>query len=104
MDKNEKPKIGKNMGNAGKGRPKGAPNKATALAREAIANFVDGNADKLQGWLDDIAADKGSLAAFQCFTDLLEYHVPKLSRAEVTGKDGGNLTIEIVKYADCKDS
>jgi hypothetical protein len=24
------------------------------------------------------------LAAFKCFADVLEYHVPKLSRAEVT--------------------
>jgi glycosyltransferase involved in cell wall biosynthesis len=28
----------------GSGRPSGVPNKSTTLAREAIANFVDGNA------------------------------------------------------------
>lgn len=69
--------------NAGKGRPKGSPNKATANAREAIARLVDGNAERLQEWLDQIAEDEGPKAAFQCFSDLLEYHVPKLSRAEV---------------------
>jgi hypothetical protein len=70
------------------GRPKGSPNKATAAAREAIARFVDGNADRLQGWLDEIHRDRGAEAAFSCFTSLLEYHVPKLQRSEVTGKDG----------------
>ena len=75
--------------NAGMGRPKGVPNKATANAREAIARFVDGNAERLQGWLDEIAATDGPKAAWQCFMDTLEFHVPKLARTEVTGKDGG---------------
>lgn len=79
--------------NAGKGRPKGSPNKATKAAREAIASFVDGNADRLQGWLDEIAAEKGALEAFRAFTDLLEFHVPKLARTEVTGKDGGPVVV-----------
>lgn len=65
------------------GSRKGIPNKATANAREAIARFVDGNADRLNGWLDEIEAKDGPKAAFACFTDLLEYHVPKLSRAEI---------------------
>ena len=72
----------------GPGRPKGLPNKTTAQAREAIARFVDGNADRLQGWLDQIAEEKGPQAAFDCFSSLLEYHVPKLARHEHTGQDG----------------
>jgi hypothetical protein len=71
------------------GRVAGTPNKATAAAREAIARFVDGNADRLQGWLDEIAEEKGAQAAFDCFSSLLEYHVPKLQRTETTGADGG---------------
>ena len=73
----------------GGGSRKGIPNKSTAQAREAIALFVDGNAERLQGWLDQIAEDKGPQAAFDCFTSLLEYHVPKLARHELTGQDGG---------------
>jgi hypothetical protein len=38
----------------GGGSRAGIPNKATAAAREAISRFVDGNADLLQGWLDEI--------------------------------------------------
>lgn len=75
------------------GRKKNVPNKSTALARESIAIFVDGNTAKLQGWLDEIALQEGPLAAFQCVRDLLEYHVPKLARSELTGKDGKDLTI-----------
>lgn len=67
------------------GQGKHGPPKAKLAAREAIARFVDGNADRLNAWLDQIEAADGPKAAFQCFADLLEYHVPKLSRAEVSG-------------------
>lgn len=90
-------KTSKNLG----GRPKGAPNKSTKAAREAIAAFVDGNAHRLTGWLDQVAegvmdkdGEKWIVApspekAFQMFQSVVEYHVPKLARTEVTGKDGG---------------
>ena len=32
----EEPKVGKNTGNRGKGRPKGSPNKTTAIIKDAI--------------------------------------------------------------------
>lgn len=79
---------------AGKGQPKtggralGTSNKATQRAREAITTFIDGNAERLQGWLDDIATTEGPKAAFNCFTDLIEFSVPKLSRTEHSGIDG----------------
>ena len=84
MTKTAKPRGGYKGGNR-----KGIPNKATANAREAIARFVDGNADRLNGWLDEIYAADGPKAAFQCFTDLIEFHVPKLARTEHTGEGGG---------------
>jgi hypothetical protein len=71
------------------------PNKSTQAAREAIARFVDGNADRLQGWLDQIAEEKGPQAAFDCFSTLLEYHVPKLARQEITGQDNGPVKVQI---------
>jgi hypothetical protein len=71
------------------GSRKGRPNKSTAAAREAIAVFVDGNVERLQEWLDRIAVENGPLAAFKCFTELVEYHVPKLARTEHTGANGG---------------
>lgn len=83
----------------GGGSRKGVPNKSTAQAREAIAMFVDGNADRLQGWLDQIAEDKGPQAAFDCFTSLLEYHVPKLARHEHTGQNGDKIKVEVTWMA-----
>lgn len=71
----------------GGGSRKGIPNKATQAAREAIAEFVDGNAHRLQDWLDRIAEDDPE-KAFSLFQSVIEYHVPKLARSELTGKDG----------------
>lgn len=80
------------------GRTQGTPNKVTARAREAIALLVEGNITRMQGWLDEIAEGKlgkdGSFIlqpnptkAFELLQSLLEYHVPKLSRAEMTVDD-----------------
>jgi hypothetical protein len=80
---------------AGPGRPKGVVNKSTSNAREAIARFVDGNAHRVQQWLDAIAKENGPLMAFRCYTDMIEYHVPKLSRTELTGKDDGPVQVTI---------
>lgn len=90
-------KTGKkcNLPGPGPGRPKGVPNKSTIQAREAIAAFVDGNSERLQGWLDQIAETDGPKAAFQCLMDVMEYHVPKLARTELTGKDGGAVKSEV---------
>ena len=141
--------------NAGKGRPKGSPNKATATAKEAIAMLADGMTGELQTWLRQAAHGVGvayvpweqpedwdgppppgakgkgkaivvpvlgengnplpvSLAdamagtlppgatiewvvrpqpgpATDTMLRALEYHIPKLSRAEVTGRDGKDL-------------
>lgn len=68
------------------GRVKGTPNKATKAAREAIAEFVEGNAHRLQGWLDEIAAEEGARTAMECFKDLIEYHIPKQARMTVDGE------------------
>ena len=49
----------------------------------------------MQGWLDQIAVKDPKLA-YDCFMDVVEYHVPKLQRTEVTGKDEGPLQVEDV--------
>lgn len=93
-------------------RPKGTPNRATAAAREAIAAFVDGNAGRLQGWLDRVADgvtdDEGKYvvkpdpkAAFEMFQSVVEYHIPKLARTETTGPDGGPQEL-VVKWQEPK--
>lgn len=79
------------------GSRKGCPNKSTVAAREAIAVFVDGNANRLQEWLNLIAEKDGPLAAFRCFAEVLEYHVPKLARTELTGARGGPIQAQGVQ-------
>jgi len=91
----------KQQTNNPKGRPAGSPNKSTAMAREAIAKFVDGNSDKLQGWLDEIAMSEkhGPKVAFDCFMQVAEYHVPKLARVEQVG-DTDKPIVHIFKWKD----
>ena len=91
---------------SGQGRPKGAPNKATADARRAIASFVDDNAGRLQGWLNQIAdgvkhEETGEFIvspnpekAFNLFQSVIEYHVPKLARTVVAGDPENPLHVE----------
>ena len=98
------------------GRPRGAVNKATMTAREAIAAFVDDNSRRMDELLDQIAGgvpkrvvETGEIvkntdgtiawqvepnpkAAFDAIQSVIEYHIPKLARVEQTGKDGGPIT------------
>ena len=97
-----------NLPKKGPGRPAGSVNKATADARQAIAQFVDGNAHRLTEWLDKVAdgvkvveqdeegnpIEKYVVApnpakAFDMFQSVVEYHIPKLARQEIAG-DGKN--------------
>lgn len=86
------------------------PNKATQEGREAIGRFVDGNAGRLQGWLDLIAdgipkLDKNAQIipgeweikpdpqqAFDCVMAVCEYHIPKLARSEIKQENSGHMT------------
>ncbi len=100
------------------GRRAGIPNKVTTEAREAISKFVNGNAHRLQKWLDQVAegvpkkdadgnialGDNGEVLyqippkpdrAFELFGTVVEYHIPKLNRTEVTGADGGAIDANV---------
>jgi len=94
------------------GRQSGTPNKATNDARQAIASFVDGNAHRLTEWLDQVAngvkviemdgddavekyiVPPNPAKAFDMFQSVVEYHVPKLARMEISGDDYKPLVIE----------
>jgi len=88
------------------GRVAGTPNKASTEARQAIASFVDGNAHRLTGWLDQVAqgvktpegdayvVPPNPAKAFDMFQSVVEYHIPKLARQEHVGNDDKPLVIE----------
>lgn len=94
--------------NAGKGRPKGAPNKATKAFRETVQALLDKNSENVAEWLQTVAEGKTATMvtkdgkeyeeyvvspdpgkALDLLAKLAEYAAPKLSRTEVTGQDGG---------------
>jgi hypothetical protein len=104
------------------GRAPGTPNKATSAAREAIAQFVDGNAHRLTEWLDRVAEgvkqpmknengeivldDNGNpieeyvvtpnpAKAFDMFQSVVEYHIPKLARQELVGDPNKPLEVDL---------
>ena len=88
--------------NAGKGRPPGSPNKSTAMVREAIATLLERNSEKMDEWLQLVAYGDESLGikpqpdkALDIMQKMAEYHIPKLARTEVTGKDDGPVELVI---------
>ncbi|HMV30185.1 MAG TPA: hypothetical protein PKE23_12410 [Anaerolineales bacterium] len=85
----------KNTGRFGKGnpgKPKGAINKTTADVRQAIAMLAESSAPKVQEWLQVVANDDPA-KALDLWLKMIEYHIPKLARTELTGKDGGPVVI-----------
>ena len=83
------------------------PNKRTILAREAIAQFVDGNAHRLSEWLDRIAEDNPK-DAFNCFQAIIEFHVPRLARTDSVSATldvtGGAVKLDAEAEARIRDS
>jgi hypothetical protein len=94
-------KIGE--GAPGPGRPKGVPNKSTTVVREAIANLLERNSEKMDEWLQLVAYGDSELGvkpqpdkALDIMQKLAEYHIPKLARTEVVGDPNQPMTIKVV--------
>lgn len=80
-----------NLTNRGKGRPKGAVNKATKTFRETVSAMLEGNAENVQKWLETVAYGDGDQVkpdpkgALTLMAQLAEYATPKLARTELAG-------------------
>lgn len=83
--------------NAGKGRAKGVPNKATTAFRETIQRLLESNSENVSLWLKQVAAEDPA-KALDLVSKLAEYASPKLARTEVSGTDGQPLQIQVVKF------
>lgn len=98
------PNRGAKPGERRGGRQKGTPNRATREFRETIQRLLDANHENIALWLGQVASDDPS-KALEHIARLAEFAAPKLSRAEVTGKDGADLpapsvTVRLVSAKD----
>lgn len=78
----------------GGGSRQGKPNKCTQDVREAIALIAQRNVGNFETWLGQVADEDPGKAA-ELFLKAIEYHIPKLARSEITGKDGKDIVIHI---------
>src|SRR6185437_2321293 len=81
------PKVRENRGNAGKGRPKGSPNKTTALLKDAILQAAElaGGKEGMVGYLTGQATANPT-----GFMSLLGKVLPM----QVTGLNGGPIKLD----------
>lgn len=103
-------KVLKNAGtrpkppNAGKGRTKGVPNKATKAFRDTITQLLEDNSENVGLWLQRVAEgtpgkDPAPEKALDLLAKLAEFAAPKLSRAEHVGNPDSPVQ-HVVKWQD----
>ena len=81
-----KPRVGRNMGNMGKGRPKGTPNKATKALKEMILGALSDVGG--QSYLARQAEENPT-----AFLTLVGKVLPHELKADLEGS--GNMTVSI---------
>jgi len=85
----KRPGRPENLTQAGKGRPKGVPNKISATFRDTITKLLSDNSANVGVWLERVSEDDPA-KALDLLAKLAEYAAPKLSKVEQTIE--GNIT------------
>jgi len=83
--KKKRPGNPANLTQAGKGRPKGVPNKISTTFRETITNLLQDNSANVGVWLARVSEDDPA-KALDLLAKLAEYAAPKLSKVEQTSE------------------
>ena len=65
------------------GRPKGATNKATMKIKDAYADLINNNLERIQGWLDQVASDDPK-NALDFLIKLSPFVVPRKTETDMT--------------------
>lgn len=65
------------------GRPKGTPNRSTMKIKDAYADLINNNLDRIQGWLDDVASDDPK-SALDFLIKLSPFVVPRKTETDMT--------------------
>lgn len=74
-----------NLTQAGKGRPKGVPNKISTTFRETVTKLLADNSANVGLWLARVSEDDPA-KALDLLAKLAEYAAPKLSKVEQTSE------------------
>lgn len=85
----------------GSGRKPGTVNKVTRDVREAIAEFAQRNVSQMSVWLDKI---EDPARRFELYLRAIEYHIPKVTRMEMSGPNGGPMLTASVDLTGLSDA
>lgn len=90
---------------AGPGRPKGLPNKATVEFKEAVNNLIAFATPQMVDWLELVAVEDPNKALDHVYK-FAQFGYPLLARSEHTGAGGGamesTIKVEFVNNQDTK--
>lgn len=92
----EEPKVGQNTGNRGKGRPKGSPNKTTAIIKDAIIQAATnaGDGDMVEYLTQQARLNPGP------FMSLLGKVLPTQLDGQVTHQAGDSISALMERIAN----
>ncbi len=87
------------LSRGGPGRPKGAPNKITRDIRTALRDLAEGNAHRVQKWLDRVA-ENDPAEALRLWLALLRFVTPTLQAAAIADVTPKSMSHRLAAMSD----